>query len=246
MPNFRGIAEQAADGCLVKPLLINFFQSDAPFRLKLDVARSGDRPPDDWFHASTHPLMTDRELYLYLTRSPDMAREPMGYVGKMSTFFGTIGHEVTRQALIQLKVVVPVPKGTCAACGLPQPSKCKEHGASDPATRSRGHLDAILDLRDQAGTYGFDLKSIYPMGLNKVPDMNLDFFIEKWPRHHAQANEYMRLTGLRRFIFLYMGMGNPWEWREFHIPFDPVLALRTEEKYRRVLEAVKNGRIIYA
>jgi len=248
MPTFSTIARLAADDCLVKPLLINFFSGDQPFRVKVDLERSGERAPDDWFHASTHPTWTDRDLYLYLAHPERQEAEQLGYVAKMSMLMGTIMHEVTRLALIQMRVVVPVPVGFCPACGLPQPRMCKEHGAADPATRSRGHLDGILNF-GPAGTFGFDLKSIWPMGLNKVPDMDLEYFraqMKTGPRHYAQAQEYMRLTGLRKFIFLYMGLGNPWEWREFHIPFDPVHCARTEAKYRRVLSAVNEGRQILA
>jgi hypothetical protein len=245
MPTFTKISEQAAQGCLVKPLLINFFSGDSPFRVKMNLERSPDRPPDNWFHASTHPTMTARELYLYMAHPEAQQRELAGYVGKMSMMFGTIMHEVVRQALIQLKVVVPVPQGFCRACGLPQPRMCKEHGGIHEETRSRGHLDAILNFGDD-GIRGFDLKTIRPLGLNKVPDMVLEFFIEHWPKHYYQFQEYMRLTGLRNFIVLYMSLGNPWEFREFHIPFDPAIGLEIETKYRAVLAAVERGTPIIA
>ena len=245
MPTFRNVSQQAAEGCLVKPLLINFFLSEEPFRIRIDLQRSLDRPPDDWFHASTHPLMSGRELYRYMAQPDQYRREPMGYAGKMGTMFGTIAHEVVRQALIQLRVVVPVPEGTCAACHLPQPRMCKEHGACDPETRSRGHLDGILNL-GAAGTWGLDLKTIYALGLSKVPDMDLEFFRQKWPKHYYQAIEYMRLTGLRQFIFLYMSMGNPWEFREYQIPWDPQAALEIETKYRGVLAAIERGTPVVA
>jgi hypothetical protein len=244
VPTFRNVSEQAAEGCLVKPLLITFFSGDSPFRVKMDLQRSLDRAPDDWFHASTHPAMTTRELWLYLARPESCQREAFGYLGKMSTMFGTIMHEVVRQALIQLKVVVPVPHGFCPACGLPQPRMCKEHGAIDRETRSRGHLDAILSLQ---GIRGFDFKTIYSMGLNKVPDMDLEYFRTKMPaKHYYQAQEYMRLTGLRTFVFLYMSLGNPWEFREFHIPYDPAVCLEIETKYKAVLAAVEKGTPILA
>src|SRR5260370_26475688 len=131
MPTFTNISEKAAEGCLVKPILINFFMSEEPFRIKIDLQRSLDRPPDDWFHASTHPTMSGRELYAYLAQPERYEPEKLGYAGKMGTMFGTIGHEVVRQALLQLKVVVPLSAGFCPGCGLTQSTMFKEFGAID-------------------------------------------------------------------------------------------------------------------
>ena len=71
--------------------------------------------------------------------------------------------------------------------------------------------------------------------------MDLDVFREKWPKYWAQMQECMRMTGLRRYIVFFQGLGNPWEQREFHIPYDAVFAAQTEAKYRRVLDHVNRG-----
>jgi hypothetical protein len=170
--------------------------------------------------------------------------------------FGTIYHEVIRQALVQLGVVVPVREGVCPACGLSQPISCREHGALDAATHSRGHLDGILCFeprtpgqlppghRTDLGrpghfaterVWGFEAKTIKKEILYKVPDMDEAFFRERWPDYWWQVQEYMRLTGLRQFIVLFIGLGNPWDLREYHVRYDPMAAMQIEAKYSAAL-----------
>ena len=168
MPVFSGVAEHAAEGCLVKPLMLQFFQDpDIEFEFDLSVLRPTPRKPDGWFHASTHPLASARELYVYLTAPPGAyLPERMGYVGWMSTMFGTLTHTVVEAALERMGVVVPLPPGPCVACGRPRRPKgarpsqrkyCDEHGGIHAETISRCHLDSILNFGPQ-GTFGFDLK----------------------------------------------------------------------------------------
>jgi hypothetical protein len=148
---------------------------------------------------------------------------------------------------------VPLPPGDCPACGKPRrPLRarpalkyCTEHGFVHGPTRARCHLDAIL--RFSGEEYGFDLKTVYPLGLRKtkdreaVRDMDSAQFKERWPGYWAQMQECMRLSGLRRYIVLFLTMGSPWELREFHFDFDPEFAAETEEKYRYVLGRVERG-----
>lgn len=251
MPKFSTIARYASDGCLLKPLLAEFFTSPDAFRMVIRTAKPLDRAPDGWFHASAHAAMSEAELVAYLLGQSKESREDFGYIGRMSVMFGTIMHEVVRQALAQLKLSVPVARGICPACGLTQPAKCREHGAADAAVRSRGHLDGILLFAPGAAgmtlahliaardpdLFGFDLKTIKPMILVKAPDMDLEFFRQKWPHYWWQVQEYMRLTGLTRFIVLFIALGNPWELREYHIPFDPAAAFQIESRYRNALAA---------
>jgi hypothetical protein len=260
MPKFDTIARYAADGCLVKPLFHQFvLDPKATTKLNLLVERPTQRQPDGWFHASSHPLMSERELYLWMTGA--LEPEEMDYKSLMSVMFGTLGHAINEAFLDWMGVSVPLPPGDCPACGRPRrqlrarPSSryCTEHGAVHEATRARCHLDAILDFDRQNHLglswrrtgipkphwHGYDFKTIYPMGLSKIPDMDLDAFKEKWPHYWAQMQECMRITGLRRYIVFFMSMGMPWDTREFHIPFDPEFAAETEAKYLAVLSHVE-------
>lgn len=252
MPTFTGVAEHAATGCLVKPVMLQFFQDEQiEFNFKLHLARSGWRAPDGWFHASTHPLATERELWLYMAHPEMMVPEPMAYSAQMAVLMGTVLHGVVEAALDRMNVAVPLPEGLCRACGLPYLPKgrqqsdkyCMEHGAVHEESRARCHMDKILNF-DVRGTHGFDLKTIRPYGTKGVPDMDIEAFKVKWPKYWAQMQECMRLSGLRRYIVLFMEWGTPWLMKEFHIEFDPVFAAQTEAKYRRVLAAVRAGQEI--
>ena len=83
--------------------------------------------------------------------------------------------------------------------------------------------------------------TIYPFGLKGIRDMDTGQFREKWPKYWAQGQECMRLSGLRKYIFLFMTMGSPWEFREFHLDFDPAFAMATEEKYLAVISHLERG-----
>lgn len=252
MPTFDGVAEYAAEGCLVKPVLLQFvLDEDVQFNFKLHLERSGSRAPDGWFHASTHPMATDRQLWLYLARPHLIVPEPRSYSVNMAALMGTVLHGVVEAALDRMNVAVPLPAGTCPACGRlylpkgrPQSGKyCLEHGAADEATRARCHMDKILYYQPQ-GMFGFDLKTIYPFGLKGVRDMDAAQFKEKWPKYWHQMQECMRISGLRQYIVLFLAWGSPWEMREFHIPYDPAHATLTAAKYRRVLDAYEAGQEI--
>lgn len=251
MPTFRGIGEMAAEGCLVKPLFHQWVLDDSiPIELTLRITRPVPRPWDGFFHASAHPLAGEAALYRYMAQDPGLggpARDDFGYVGRMSVMFGSLSHAVIEAFLDYMGVSVPLPPGDCPACGRPRrpvraardPAKyCSEHSAIDLETRSRCHLDSILDFKAR-GTFGFDFKSIHQFGLKKVPDMSAAAFREKWPHYWAQMQECMRLTGLRRYIVFFLTLGNPWDTREFHLEFDAAFAAQTEAKYRRVLSHVE-------
>jgi hypothetical protein len=248
MPVITGLEEMAADGCLVKPLLHQFIlDPGADVQLNLLVQRPAPRVPDGRFHASQHPLATERELYLWMTGGGEA--EEMGYVGRASVMFGSLAHAVIEAFLDWTGFAVPLPPGLCPSCGRPRrplrarPSLryCTEHGYVHEETRASCHLDSILDFSGAPvpgllpAAHGFDFKTIRPLGLKGVKDMDLGFFREKWPHYWAQGQECMRISGLRQYIFLFFTMGNPWDTREFHIPFDPDFAAATDAKYKRVI-----------
>lgn len=260
MPKFDTIARYAAEGCLVKPLFHQFIQDpSSTTKLNLLVERPVPRQPDGWFHASQHPLMGERELYLWMTGQSEP--EEMDYKSLMSVMFGTLMHAVNEAFLDWMGVSVPLPPGDCPACGRPRralrarPSSryCTEHGAVHEPTRARCHLDAILEFSgrkltwdmDLSDAWGYDFKTIYPMGFRAtkerpaIRDMDAAQFRERWPHYWAQMQECMRIKGLSRYIVFFLTQGFPWDTREFHIPFDPKFAAETYEKYMAVLSHVE-------
>lgn len=246
MPTLRGMADQAAPGCLLKPLFHKYVMDAAPQQMSLLVSRPVQREPDGWFHASQHPLATDRELWLWMQGRSEP--EPPGYVFLMSVMFGSLAHAVFGSFTNWMGVSVPLAEGDCPACGRPRrplrsrpnPAKyCTEHGFTHAETRARCHLDDILDF--DGDRFGLDFKTIRAFGLKGVPDMNAEYFREKWPKYWAQMQECMRLSGLRRYIVFFLSMGMPWEVREFHLEFDPGFAAATEAKYLAVLHHFSRG-----
>jgi hypothetical protein len=247
VPRLRSLADMAASGCLVKPLLHQFLMDEASSAdINILVQRPKRRPFDGWFHASQHPLATERELYLWMTGQA--TGDPFTYQARCAVLFGSLFHGVFEAFLEQSGFAEPLPsEGTCPACGRPRralrarPSAryCTEHGFSSAETRARCHLDSVVKFGDDR--YGFDLKTIWPLGLKGVRDMDIEQFREKWPGYWAQGQECMRLSGLRRYIFTFMTMGSPWDTREFHFDFDPDFNVKTEQKYKTVIYHVDNN-----
>jgi hypothetical protein len=238
MPAFRDIARYAAKDCLLKPLLLEYMNRDIDMAIR--VVNVHNRPPDGWFHSSAHPALGVPELQAYLAGQHERRGET-GYGLRMSMLVGSFMHEVVREALNDLKVMVPL-RAYCQACQAPRAETgCREHGAADERTRSRGHLDAIVDLgcgiRGHPGAYGVDLKTIRTFGLKDAPDMDTEYFRAAWPKYWYQMQDYMRMSGLRQFIVLFMAMGSPWEMREYHLDYDVRTALEIESKYLQALAA---------
>lgn len=232
----------AADGLLIKPLLFRYFnQAQFPdeWTVTFRKVETDTRVPDGWFHPSEHPLMHERQLYYYLTEPDRWQGWVPDYTLRISTLMGTAVHDLVQMALGHLNLSVP-PSGTCLACQRPQPSQCNEHGAIDEETHARGHLDGILKLA-RKGMGGFELKTCAPMALLKIQDGDVEAYKKKWPYYYAQNQEYMRMTGLPWFVVLFMGLGNPWEMREFVIEADYAFQEQTRQKYMRARRAAESG-----
>lgn len=239
-PRFRRLLDAGDGKAELIPILMDYLERGGlPDPLTISVrGGTGDRPHDDWFHPSSHPLMTDRQLYYLLTEPDQWNPDPFGYQGRMSTLIGSVLHEVMETALMDLKYLVPL-KGTCLACGLPQPSQCREHGVVDLKTRARGHVDGILNYNGIRKH--FEFKTANSMVLRNLNNNDIEAFKIKWPSYWAQAQEYLRMSGLSQSVILVFQMGHPWVMREFHIEIDHEHCMKVERKYLLVREAIANG-----
>lgn len=242
-PAFRKMAGENLDNLILKPLLHNYIHlGKYPDKFTVTFEKHGkERKPDGYFHPSTHPMWTERQLTLYLSRPDQILREPLEFGGGMSVTVGTAMHDFIEVCMIDAGILER-PSGDCVNCKRPHGRKkteCPEWGAIDEATLSRGHMDGIYNVGERRG--GFDLKTSNNMKLSKCNDLDVEQFREKWPVYYAQAQEYMRLTGLREFIVLFLGMGFPWTMVEYQIPYDIAHNYEIETKYLRAIEHAKNG-----
>lgn len=246
---FRREGDSAASGAVLAPLVRMYF-GEGRFPRNTKIVLPGgnpDRAPDDWFHPSTHPTMSARKLYYYLAEPERWQPEPWGYEGRMSVTVGTLMHSLVKMALVDLGIW-QIPKGTCPCCGRlygPREGECDEPGVSDPVLRRRGHMDGVV-MTPRLGMTGYDLKTINHFSVAKIPDgpespEALQWLKTKHPYYYGQMQEYMAMSGLRKVVMLFAGMGFPWHLKEIHVDYDPAYVLALEAKYRAVRAAVEAG-----
>lgn len=213
------------------------------------IGRNVERKPDGWFHPSTHPGWSERQLYVYLTQPEHLTRRAWNYEGRMSANLGTMAHELVKEALLDDGCLIKPEGEFCGSCGLPRKGRgrqvtCNEHGFSDDVTGSRGHLDGLLNpkiLKPINGLGGFDLKTSNEMSVKRLENNDVEYFRKKWPYYYDQMQEYMRISGLRYFIVLFLSLGYPWEMKEVRVDFDELRSYEIETKYLRVRTAVEEG-----
>lgn len=242
LPNVAALAMQD----LVLTPLLKVYLYDAKFPPTFNVRFDNHlepRKPDGYFHPSTHPLMTERQLFFYLTQPEKWVIPPFEFMGALSVTMGTATHDFIEMCMYDLGILSK-PTGTCVCCGRPHGTKhgvqCREPGASDERLKSRGHMDGVLNIPGW-GMGGFEFKTSNMMKLRNINDLDIEAFKAKWPEYYAQVQNYMLITGLRRFIVFFLGMGYPWTTKEFHIPFDPLYCMGLEAKYLRVLSFAERG-----
>lgn len=243
-PQFKKIVTGAAAGLVVTPILHNYLHlGKYPKEFSVTFRKHGDaRPPDGWFHPSTHPLWTERQLYYYLAEPEKMIPEPLGVLGALSVTVGTAMHDFVEMCLIDAGVLLR-PEGICVNCQREHGKKkgqCNEWGAKDEATLTRGHMDGKLFV-EGFGHAGFEFKTSNSMKMANITDNDIPKFREKWPAYYAQVQDYMRITGLERFVVVFLQMGFPWPMLEFVIPRDEAWIFEMNQKYTRVIEAVRAG-----
>lgn len=222
-PQFRNLIKDIARGNVLTPILHTYLY-DATYPEFAVHFRGGSsyRPPDGWFHPSTHPTMPARMLYYYI-QGKGLIPEPLEYMGALSTTMGTAVHGFVQMCLKDKGVLLD-----------------DEVYVEHRETRSRGSMDGILQIAGW-GNGGFEFKTSNMQKLNGFTDNDVATFRKKWPNYYGQVQEYMRISGLRQFLVLFMGMGYPWTLKECHIDFDPVFAYGIETKYRSVLEHLDKG-----
>jgi hypothetical protein len=106
---------------------------------------------------------------------------------------------------------------------------------------SRGHMDGLLDLSAMSTPNSafdnpvFEFKTF--SSRKTMEDLDLDEYRRRYPEYYAQNQEYMRMSGRRMCIVLFMFMGFPWEMTEIHVPYDAAFAGQVRQKYLDVRQA---------
>lgn len=242
--DFRHTLRDANNGLVVKPILHNYL-TDASFpQFVLEFPKQEmAREPDGWFHPSTHPLWTDRQLFHYLSDPGAMVNERMQYMSTLSVTIGTAMHGFIEMCLTD-SGLRPADLQRCTVC--PPERGCVEAGVVDEETGSRGHMDGILQVEGilrpfQESQPVLEFKTTSAMKLGKIKDLDLAAFKRTWPVYYAQVQEYMRLSGRRVAVVLFMAMGYPWEMREFHVPYDQGHNAEVRDKYLFVRSLIARG-----
>jgi hypothetical protein len=88
------------------------------------------------------------------------------------------------------------------------------------------------------------------MRLNKLekgpPDapVVVESFKELSFQYYLQGQEYMRISGYRRWRGLFLGLVYPFPMREVVMDYDEAVGAMLRDRYLRVLDAVKEGRLL--
>jgi hypothetical protein len=219
----KAILKDSSKGLVLKPVLHTYlYDAKFPDFSVHFINHEMTREPDGYFHPSTHPLWTERQLFWYLVRPEMMQEELKDHMGTLAVTMGTAAHGFVQNCL--------GPNGAGVLLDA-------EVYVEDQESGSRGSMDGVLKLphRDEDV---FEFKTSNPMKLAKIEDHDLESYREKWPVYYAQNQEYMRMSGYRNTIVLFMTMSYPFVMKEFIVPYDPPFALGIRDKYLRVRQAV--------
>lgn len=179
----------------------------------------GERAPDFYFHPSAHPGWNERALYLWMTYPDSLIPELRDPTAVLSMTAGSVWHSIIGYVVTELGLVTNL-----------------EHPLLDEARRTRGKADGLMADGDL-----WEFKTAKESRLRMVTDVAT--YLTMYPTYHLQANEYMRMSGIRAERVLMMSLTFPYEMREFVIEYDHKLGQATEAKYERVLQAVADQRM---
>jgi hypothetical protein len=237
--NFGRAVAEAHRGEVVGPILrsLLFDPTFPEIRVRIpSVKQSEDYRPDGWFHPSTHPLWTPRQLYYYVLFSERMVREPFDPIGTLAVNNGKFWHAFFQQILLHHNVLRPNDGTHCRGCK----ENRAEHFTSDDEVMSSGHCDGDL------GEDLWEFKTAHPQKVRLFNSLGEDptditTFVEKHPDYYAQALEYLRMMGRDRMILTMMSPVYPFQFKEFHIRFAKGVARQVRDKYAMVRGCAADG-----
>lgn len=240
-PTFRRLLTGAQGGEILVPLIQAFLWNPRFPQFEITIPEFKPRPPDGWFHPSTHPLMNERQLYYYLAEPDRLLPEVFDPTSTMAVTQGHFWHEVIQMVGIETGFLKlnpdPIPGINPA-----------EWFWFDEQTRSRGRCDGLTSDKICPDEEVFEFKTMMGQRARKIPQGRPDSpeveaaFRAMAPDYYAQAQEYMRLSGRRRWRAVILSLEYPFPMREIVLRYDHVFAREIEIKYRKVVQAVADQR----
>jgi len=219
-PIFRKALESISQGGILAPSIRSYLTEPKFDGFDIKIRGMNKRKHDNYFHPSTHPIWSERALYLYLTVPEALGNGIDNPMSIFSMTAGTIWHEIIGHILKDELGLLSE---------LEIPVQCSE-------TLSRGSMDGIVAGRDEI----FEFKTARDTVVNRIKSVD-DYINNHW-NYYLQAQEYMRMSGYKKERVLVMGSTFPFDMREFVIDFDPKTSASVKEKYLRVREAVASGK----
>jgi hypothetical protein len=236
--SFRRAYKHSASSEIIIPVVRPLVVQAAENFGELTVELPKNRPYDGWFHPSTHPTWDERQLYLYLTEPESLEEDALDEAAHYSAIHGTFWHTFLQTVMLfEGMIVVSNPEAT-------KPHDRAELPVRDLKHNTRGHLDGVLNhefFPSLEVPQGLEIKTLNGFRANDVPEgfpaspERIAWLREDKPRYYWQAQEYMRMSGLRMQYFLFMGMDYPFPMAEVWLPYDEAEALSVTRKYSRVL-----------
>ena len=223
--NFKRMLKSANNSEKFLPVIQSYLHTQDFPDFTVKVYSPSERPPDDWFHPSQHPLWNERQLYYYLTQPPGLIPDRLDPLGVLAVTAGNFWHSFMEVCLMDAGLL-----------------KATEFPVEDLEVKSRGHMDGITD--DE----GFEFKTMNEMKMKKIlegpcdaPEVQASFRAQN-PVYAGQADEYMRMSGRRRQRFIIMNTAYPFPMREIVLDYDEKSAMAVRDKYLRVRQAVADQR----
>jgi hypothetical protein len=240
-PTFRRLLTGAQTGEVLVPIIQAFLWNPRFPSFNIEIPEFTPRPPDGWFHPSTHPLLGERQLYYYLTEPNRLLNEVFDPSSTMAVTQGHFWHEVIQMVGTETGFLKTNPK--------PIPGiNPAEWFWSDEDTRSRGRCDGLTNEEITGEEEIFEFKTMMGARARKIPAGRPDdkevqaAFRVLDPGYYAQAQEYMRMSGRRRWRAIILSLEYPFPMREIVLDYDPLLAREIQVKYRNVLQAAADQR----
>lgn len=240
-PTFRRLLSGANTGEVLVPIIQAYLWNPRFPSFEIHIEGFKPRKADGWFHPSSHPLMDERQLYYYLTEPENLLNEVFDPTSTMAVTQGHFWHEVIQ--------MVGTETGFLRTNPEPIPGiNPAEWFWSDPKTRARGRCDGLTNSELCGEEEVWEFKTMSGQRAKKIPRGRVDdpevqqAFRDMAPEYYAQAQEYMRLSGRRRWRAVILSLEYPFPLREIVLDADPFFQREIAAKYERVIQAAADQR----